>query len=110
MTPNATVFGSTAPSRVFALMGLLALAACETPPPSQAPTAASIRGLRPSGHVAMTQFFVSGSGVRSGTLTFKGKAYPFTLTGELIGLGAVAQLQASGEVYNLRDLAQFSGG
>ncbi len=108
MTPNATVFGLTAPSRVFALIGLLALAGCETPP-SQAPTAASIRGLRPSGHVAMTEFFVSGSGVGSGTLTFKGKAYPFTLTGELIGLGAVAQLQGSGEVYNLRDLAQFSG-
>jgi len=91
-----------------ALAALLSLAGCATPP-TGVPTAASIRGLRPSGAVAMTEFFVSGSGVGGGTLTFRGKAYPFTLTGELIGLGAVTTLQASGEVYNLEDPSQFSG-
>ena len=91
-----------------ALAVLSMLAGCATPP-SGVPTAASIRGLEPSGHASVTEFFLSGTGVGGGTLTFRGKAYPFSLTGELIGLGAVTTLQASGEVYNLRDPSQFSG-
>jgi hypothetical protein len=57
----------------------------------------------------MTQFFVSGTGVGSGTLTFKSRAYPFTLIGSVRGVGALATTQASGEVYRLRDPSQFSG-
>jgi hypothetical protein len=38
-----------------------------------------------------------------------GRTYPFTLMGSLIGLGAISTLQASGEVYRLRDVSQFSG-
>jgi hypothetical protein len=91
----------------LALIGLL-LAGCEIPP-SGVPTEASIRGLRPSGHVTMTQVFVSGTGVGSGTLTFKGRTYPFTLIGSLTGPGAISTTQASGEVYKLSDPSQFSG-
>jgi hypothetical protein len=87
---------------------LMPLAGCEIPP-SGIPTEASIRGLRPSGYVTMTQAFVSGFGAGSGTLTFRGRSYPFTLTGSLIGLGAISTLQASGEVYKLRDVSEFSG-
>jgi hypothetical protein len=57
----------------------------------------------------MTQAFVFGLGAGSGTLTFRGRSYPFTLLGSLIGLGAISTLQASGEVYNLHDVSQFSG-
>ncbi len=57
----------------------------------------------------MTQVFLSASGVGSGALTFRGRTYPFTLVGSLIGLGAISTLQASGEVYNLHDISQFSG-
>jgi hypothetical protein len=57
----------------------------------------------------MTQVFLSSSGVGSGTLTFRGRTYPFTLVGSLIGLGAISTLQASGEVYRLKDVSQFSG-
>ena len=57
----------------------------------------------------MTQVFVAASGVGSGALTFRGRTYPFTLTGSLIGLGAISTLQASGEVYKLSDVSQFSG-
>jgi hypothetical protein len=57
----------------------------------------------------MTQVFLSGVGAGSGSLTFRGRTYPFTLTGSLIGLGAISTMQASGEVYNLRDVSQFSG-
>jgi hypothetical protein len=57
----------------------------------------------------MTQVFVSASGVGSGALNFRGRTYPFTLVGSLIGPGAISTMQASGEVYNLRDISQFSG-
>ena len=90
------------------LMSLLPVAGCETPP-SGIPTAADIRGLKPSGRVTMTQVFVSGTGVGSGTLAFRGRTYPFTLIGSLNGVGALATTQASGEVYKLSDVSQFPG-
>jgi hypothetical protein len=93
---------------MLAVFCLVPLAGCEIPP-SGIPTEASIRGLRPSGAVTMTQAFLGGTGVGSGTLTFRGRTYPFTLIGSLIGLGAISTLQASGEVYKLRDVSQFSG-
>jgi hypothetical protein len=93
---------------VLAVFGSISLAGCEIPP-SGIPTEASIRGLRPSGYVTMNQVFVSASGVGSGSLTFRGRTYPFTLIGSLIGLGAISTLQASGEVYKLTDVSQFSG-
>jgi hypothetical protein len=92
----------------FAVVSLLPLAGCEISP-SGVPTAASIRGLKPSGAVTMNQAFLVGTGVGSGTLTFKGRTYPFTLIGSLIGPGAISSLQASGEVYKLSDVSQFSG-
>jgi hypothetical protein len=100
--------GSRAIAAVLAISSLLPLAGCEIPP-SGIPTAASIHGLRPSGTVTMNQAFVSGVGAGGGVLAFRGRSYPFTLTGSLIGLGAISTLQASGEVYKLRDVSQFSG-
>ncbi len=101
----------TARARNFvavALLGLAALAGCATPP-AVLPTAADIRGLKASGRVSMEQVFISGSGLGRGTLTFQGRNYPFTLTGELNGLGALAGIQGAGDVYNLRDVSQFAG-
>jgi hypothetical protein len=92
----------------LALAALLTIAGCATPP-TAAPTARDIRGLKPSGAVTMSQVFLSGAGVGSGTLTFQGRAYPFTLIGSVTGIGALSGLNATGEVYNLRDLSQFSG-
>jgi hypothetical protein len=92
----------------FVVSALLPLAGCQIPP-SGIPTAADVRGLRPSGTVTMTQVFLSASGVGGGTLTFRGRSYPFTLVGSLIGYGAISTMQAAGEVYNLHDLSQFSG-
>jgi hypothetical protein len=71
---------------ILAVVSLMPLAGREIPP-SGIPTEASIRGLGPSGQVTMTQAFVSGLGTGSGVLTFRGRSYPFTLTGSLIGLG-----------------------
>jgi hypothetical protein len=95
-------------SFLLTFLALLPLAGCAIPP-SGIPTAADIRGLRPSGIVTMTQVFVSASGVGSGTLTFRGRTYSFTLVGSLLGPGAISTMQASGEVYNLHNVSQFSG-
>ena len=108
MRSDPGLIRSKAFAAAIALLSLLPLASCEVPP-SGVPTAADIRGLRPSGTVTMTQFFVSGTGVGSGTLAFKGRSYPFTLIGSLNGLGAIATTEASGEVYKLSDVSQFPG-
>ena len=92
----------------LALAALLALGGCAVPP-SEIPTAATIRGQKPSGRVTVNETFVSGTGLGGGTLVFKGRSYPFMLTGELIGIGAIAHLDASGEVYGLKDISQFPG-
>jgi hypothetical protein len=93
---------------ILAIVSFLPLAGCAIPP-SGIPTAADIQGLRPSGTVMMTQVFLSASGVGSGSLNFRGRTYPFTLVGSLIGPGAISTMQASGEVYTLSDVSQFSG-
>jgi hypothetical protein len=108
MRSGVRLIRSRAIAATFAISSLLPLAGCEIPP-SGVPTAASIRGLRPSGKVTMTQAFLVGTGVGSGTLTFRGRTYPFTLIGSLIGPGAISTMQASGEVYKLHDVSQFSG-
>jgi hypothetical protein len=108
MRSDPGLIRSKAFAAAIALLSLLPLASCEVPP-SGVPTAADIRGVRPSGTVTMTQFFVSGTGVGSGTLAFKGRSYPFTLIGSLNGLGAIATTEASGEVYKLSDVSQFPG-
>jgi hypothetical protein len=108
MRRGVKLIRSPAIAAILAVLALLPLAGCQIPP-SGIPSEASIRGLRPSGTVTMTQVFLSGLGAGSGALTFRGWTYPFTLTGSLIGLGAISTMQASGEVYNLRDVSQFSG-
>jgi hypothetical protein len=108
MRLGAKLIRSPAAAAILTVLTLLSLAGCAIPP-SGIPTEASIRGLRPTGTVTMTQVLLSSSGVGSGTLTFRGRTYPFTLVGSLIGLGAISTLQASGEVYRLKDVSQFSG-
>ena len=108
MRLGAELVRSPAAAAILTVLTLLPLAGCQIPP-SGIPTEASIRGLRPSGTVTMTQVFLSASGVGSGTLTFRGRTYPFTLIGSLIGPGAISTMQASGEVYKLHDVSQFSG-
>jgi hypothetical protein len=108
MRLGAILIRSPAAASILTVLILLPLAGCAIPP-SGIPTEASIRGLRPSGTVTMTQVFLASSGVGSGSLTFRGRTYPFTLIGSLIGPGAISTMQASGEVYKLTDVSQFSG-
>jgi hypothetical protein len=44
-----------------------------------------------------------------GILEYRGKAYPFRVTGFSIGDVGVSRVFAKGEVYNLRDVADFEG-
>ena len=45
----------------------------------------------------------------SGTLTYKGKAYPFKIEGLSVGSVGASSVTASGDVYNLKTLKNFNG-
>ena len=45
----------------------------------------------------------------SGTLTYKGKTYPISVTGLDVGDVGIARITASGKVYDLKKLADFNG-
>src|SRR5246127_4562681 len=45
----------------------------------------------------------------SGTLTYRGKNYPFKVSGFAVGRVGVTSSSASGEVFNLRHLQDFNG-
>jgi hypothetical protein len=68
---------------------------------------------KPSGTVKIdeTQFgFIVGGSTGGGTLTFKGKKYPFKLGGLSVGANVgVSKMSAAGEVYDLKKVSQFPG-
>ena len=45
----------------------------------------------------------------SGTLTFQGKEYPFSVEGLSVGSVGASSVTASGDVYNLKTLDDFNG-
>src|SRR5262249_1630295 len=45
----------------------------------------------------------------SGTLTYKGKDYPISVTGLSVGDVGITKVEASGKVYNLKNLDDFNG-
>ncbi|MDT8343828.1 MAG: hypothetical protein RQ752_05300 [Thermohalobaculum sp.] len=53
-------------------------------------------------------FLYSGN-IGGGTLTYQGKQYPFTIGGLGIGGIGASRIEATGEVYNLERLEDFSG-
>jgi hypothetical protein len=70
----------------------------------------AIKGKTPDGTIEMHEvqaaYIGSGSG---GVLSFRGVAYPFDVGGLGVGGLGVSTIEATGEVYNLRDLRQFPG-
>lgn len=91
---------------VAALGGLMGL-------PRQASGGQSaLRAPRPSGSVAIRQTQVALIGSVScgdGTLYFRGRYYPFGITGLGIGGIGVSTLEASGMVYSVTCLSDFEG-
>ena len=66
----------------------------------------------PSGTVTMSSKAVAlGIGVSwgDGTLTFGGKTYPFSVEGLSVADLGVSNITTSGEVFNLKSVADFSG-
>jgi hypothetical protein len=100
----------TLPRRaVRALLTLTAMAflgACE------GTTLPSMDGRTPDGTVTMSMvqaaFIGSGSG-GTGTLTFRGRTFPFTIAGGGVGGIGGSTIQAQGEVFGLSDVSRFSG-
>src|SRR5262245_15609937 len=45
----------------------------------------------------------------SGTLTYKGKDYPISVTGLSVGDVGITKVEASGKVYNLKNIDDFNG-
>jgi hypothetical protein len=85
---------------------LLVFAGCSA---MQTPNAQSIQGLTPSATVTLTETFAAGYGGGSGTLTFNGQSYSFTLIGAVVGPGGAEKVTASGEVYKLTKVSDFGG-
>jgi hypothetical protein len=89
------------------------------PPPGMETTAAAesapaptLRGKAPSGFVDMREVeiaYLGEAGGGKGTLTFQGQTYPFEIAGLGGGGVGLSTIDASGEVYNLSDVAQFPG-
>jgi hypothetical protein len=53
--------------------------------------------------------FIGSANLGGGTLNFQGKSYRFTVGGLGVGGFGASKMQATGEVYNLKELSQFPG-
>ena len=66
----------------------------------------------PSGTVTIDEYelaYIFNGTMGGGTLSFKGNTYNFKIGGLGIGGIGASHISASGEVYNLRDVATFPG-
>ena len=93
----------------FALGALLSLTGCSS---SVKLGPESVAGLAPDGTVDMEQVqaaFIGSGGGGSGTLFFRGRSYPFAVGGLGVGGIGVSTIDAEGEVYKLKNLANFPG-
>lgn len=69
-------------------------------------------GKEPSGTIEMKELqiaFIGSGNFGDGHLTFKGKTYPFKITGLGVGGVGISTIDASGEVYDLKALTDFPG-
>ena len=93
----------------IATLGVCALASCASPapPPPAAVSLGSTEGTVTfsGGAVAIGVGFQWGGG----TLTYQGKQYPFSLNGLSVVDVGVTRITGSGNVRNLRNIADFSG-
>src|SRR5215510_10730703 len=72
----------------------------------------AVKGKRPDGTVDLQEVqaaYIGSGSAGTGTLFFRGKEYPLKVGGVGVGGIGLSTVDAKGEVYNLRDLAQFPG-
>lgn len=76
-----------------------------------APTASAQERVK-TGTVEIEQVqvaFIGSGNLGSGTLHFQGKSYRFTVGGLGVGGFGISKLEATGDVYNLKELKSFPG-
>src|SRR5271168_5548480 len=96
---KAAVLGAT-------IMGLVACSQ-QTPGPYT-----KFEGQPPDATVTMDEVqaaYIGNAGGGSGTLHYRGMAYPFTVAGLGVGGIGASTLDATGDVYNLPNLSLFPG-
>jgi hypothetical protein len=96
--------------RLGAAMSATAMAAACTSNVRVGPQA--IAGRTPDGTVEMRMVqaaYIGSGNAGSGVLYHHGRSYPFTVAGAGIGGIGVSEIEASGDVYNLPDVALFPG-
>lgn len=72
----------------------------------------AVAGLTPDATVDMNEVqvaYMGNAGGGSGTLSYNGNAYTFTIGGLGVGGIGASTVDAEGEVYKLRNLSQFAG-
>jgi hypothetical protein len=90
-------------------LALTLLAACQS---SVKVGPEAVAGLTPDGTIDMNQVqaaFIGSAGGGTGTLYYRGGAYPFHVAGLGVGGIGVSTIDANGEVYKLPSLANFPG-
>ncbi len=88
---------------------LLGLASCSQSAPGPE---TKFQNAPPDATVTMNEVqaaYIGSAGGGSGTLYYRGAAYPFTVGGLGIGGIGVSRIDATGDVYNLPSLALFPG-
>ena len=96
--------------RTIALAAFGLIGACSSQGDKIGPDA--IAGKVPDGTVEMREVQVAyiGSGSSGGgTLYYRGRRYPFSISGLGVGGIGASTIDADGEVYNLRDVVAFGG-
>jgi hypothetical protein len=90
----------------FAMLSLFACSSSVNVGPS------AVAGLTPDARVSMEQVqvaYIGNAGGGSGTLYFRGGAYPFKVGGLGVGGIGASTIDAEGEVYKLASVASFPG-
>jgi hypothetical protein len=104
-----TALGITARRMATVVALLLAPAACSS---SVKVGPEAVKGLTPDGTVDMEQVqaaYIGSAGGGSGTLFYRGQAYPFTIGGLGVGGIGISTIDAKGEVYKMANVSQFAG-
>jgi hypothetical protein len=103
------------PASIAGLFALALLSGCQSNNTGDSTGTAgppTFEGKPPSGYVQMSQVqvaYIGSAGGGSGTLTFQGQKYPFTVAGLGVGGIGISTVDAKGEVYNLTSVDQFPG-
>ena len=95
--------------RLCLAAALLSLTACAT---SVKVGPEAVAGLTPDGTVDMNEVqvaYLGSAGGGTGTLYYRGEAYPFNIEGLGVGGIGASSISASGEVYKLNNLGEFPG-